>query len=67
MLLVDEVPRSVMDRRAFIILTGVLMAPLASLGQQQSKVARIGFLAGDSLADNRHRLQSFREGLHELG
>jgi putative ABC transport system substrate-binding protein len=46
---------------------GVLMAPLASLGQQQSKVARIGFLAGDSLADNRHRLQTFRDGLHELG
>jgi putative tryptophan/tyrosine transport system substrate-binding protein len=46
---------------------GVLMAPHASLGQQQSKVARIGFLAGDSLADNRHRLQTFCDGLHELG
>jgi putative tryptophan/tyrosine transport system substrate-binding protein len=56
-----------MDRRTFIILTGVLMAPLASLGQQQPKVARIGFLAGDSPADNRHRLQTFRDGLHELG
>ena len=56
-----------MDRRTFIILTGVLMAPLASLGQQQSKVARIGFLAGDSPPDNPHRLQTFRDGLHELG
>jgi putative ABC transport system substrate-binding protein len=56
-----------MDRRAFMILAGVLMAPLASLGQQQSKVARIGFLAGDSRDDNRQRLQTFRDGLHELG
>jgi putative tryptophan/tyrosine transport system substrate-binding protein len=56
-----------MDRRTFIILTGVLVAPLASLGQQESKVARIGFLAGDSPADNRRRLQMFLDGLHELG
>jgi putative tryptophan/tyrosine transport system substrate-binding protein len=56
-----------MDRRTFIVLTGVLMAPLASLGQQPSKVARIGFLAGDSAADNRPRLQTFLDGLHELG
>ena len=56
-----------MDRRTFIVLTGVLMAPLASFGQQQSKVPRIGFLAADSRADNRHRLQTFRDGLHELG
>jgi putative tryptophan/tyrosine transport system substrate-binding protein len=57
----------VIDRRAFIVLTSVLIAPLASLGQQQSRIARIGFLAGDSLADHRHRLQTFRDGLHELG
>ena len=56
-----------MDRRTFIILTGVLMTPLAALGQQQSKVARIGFFAGDSLADNSHRLQTFLDGLHALG
>ncbi len=56
-----------MDRRTFIILSGVLMAPVASFGQQQSKAPRIGFLAADSPADNRHRLQTFRDGLHELG
>jgi len=31
---------------------GVLTTRLASLGQQQSKVARIGYLAGDSITDN---------------
>lgn len=55
------------DRRTFTVLTGVLMAPLTSLGQQQPKVARIGFLAGDSLTDHRHRLQTFLDGLRELG
>ena len=52
-----------MDRRTFIILSGVLMAPVASFGQQQSKAPRIGFLAADSPADNRHRLQTFRDPL----
>ena len=46
---------------------GVLTTPLASLGQQQSKVARIGYLAGSSITDNAHYVQAFREGLHELG
>jgi putative ABC transport system substrate-binding protein len=46
---------------------GVLTTPLASLGQQQSKVARIGYLAADSMTDNPNRVQAFRDGLHELG
>jgi putative ABC transport system substrate-binding protein len=46
---------------------GVLTTPLASLGQQRPKVARIGYLAGDSIADNPRRVQAFRDSLHELG
>ena len=46
---------------------GVLTTPLASLGQQQSRVARIGYLAADSMTDNPNRVQAFRDGLHELG
>lgn len=46
---------------------GVLTMPLASLGQQQSKLPRIGYLAGDSVTDNPHRVRAFRDGLHELG
>jgi putative ABC transport system substrate-binding protein len=46
---------------------GVLAAPLASLGQQPAKVARIGYLAADSINSTRPRLQAFRDGLHELG
>src|SRR5438552_18987428 len=43
----------------------MLTTPLASLGQ--SKVARIGYLAGSSITDNAQYVQAFREGLHELG
>jgi putative ABC transport system substrate-binding protein len=46
---------------------GLVATPLASLGQQQPKVARIGYLAADSMTDNPQRLQAFRAGLHELG
>ena len=46
---------------------GVLTTPLASLGQQPSKVARIGYLAADSMTTNPQRMQAFRDGLHELG
>jgi putative ABC transport system substrate-binding protein len=46
---------------------GMLTTPFASLGQQQSKVARIGYLAGSSMTDNARYVQVFREGLHELG
>jgi hypothetical protein len=50
----------VIDRRTFIVLTGVPMAPFASLGQQQPKVARIGFLAGDSLIGTRGTARACR-------
>ena len=46
---------------------GVLTTPLPVFGQQQSKVSRIGYLAGDSVANNPHRLQAFRDGMRELG
>ena len=46
---------------------GVITMPFASLGQQQSKSPRIGYLAGDSVANNPHRLQALRDGLRELG
>jgi putative ABC transport system substrate-binding protein len=45
----------------------MLTAPFASLGQQQSKVARIGYLAASSMTDNARYVQAFRESLHELG
>ena len=46
---------------------GAITMPFASLGQQQSKFPRIGYLAGDSAANNPHRLQAFRDGMRELG
>ena len=56
-------------RRKLLVAIGasVLTTPLASLGQQQSRVARIGYLAADSMTDNPNRVQAFRDGLHELG
>jgi len=41
--------------------------PLISRAQQQPKVARIGYLAGDFITANPQRLQAFRDGLRELG
>jgi putative ABC transport system substrate-binding protein len=56
-------------RRKLLVAIGasVLTTPLASLGQQQAKFARIGYLAADKETDNPQRLQAFRDGLHELG
>ena len=55
-------------RKLLVAVSAVLLTtPLAALGQQQSKVARIGYLAGSSITDNAHYVQAFREGLHELG
>ena len=56
-------------RRKLLVAIGasVLTTPLASLGQQQSKVARIGYLAADSMTANPDRVQALRDGLHELG
>jgi len=49
-----------------LVAIGVLTRSVFSLGQQQSKVARIGYLAGDSRTDNPRRLQAFRDGMNEL-
>jgi ABC-type uncharacterized transport system substrate-binding protein len=50
-----------------LVAIGVLTRSVVSVGQQQSKVARIGYLAGDFRTDNPQRLQAFRDGMHELG
>jgi putative ABC transport system substrate-binding protein len=59
----------VTTRRAFIatLAGGLLAAPLAAEAQAPTKVPRIGFLSGRSPADNPHNLESFRQGLRELG
>ena len=47
------------------MLAGVALAPLASLGQQQPKVWRIGFLASGSSSTQFY--EGFRQGMRELG
>ena len=58
-----------MDRRTFIILTGVLSAALRPAhAQRPASVARIGFLSPASPAGGWDiRLQAFRDGLRALG
>jgi putative ABC transport system substrate-binding protein len=58
-----------MDRRTFMILTGVLPAALRQAdAQRPASVARIGFLSPASPAGGWDiRLQAFRDGLRELG
>ena len=46
---------------------GALASPLASLGQTQGKVWRIGILIAGSSATARRSLDAFRQGLRELG
>ena len=56
-----------MDRRAFVVGTGALLAaPLAAEGQQAAKIARIGYLALN-LAASPHLHEAFRQGLRDLG
>ena len=55
-------------RRAMAILSAVLVSATGSRRVlAQPKVARVGFLSGDSPSSNPHRVRAFREGLHELG
>jgi putative ABC transport system substrate-binding protein len=56
-----------MDRRAFIatLAGGLMAAPLTLLAQPQSRVARIGFLAGGSASARVQ--QPFLQGMRELG
>ncbi len=58
-----------MDRRRFLLtsLAGALAGPLAAVGQQAGKVARIGFLSVTSPSDRPPLLDAFRQGLRELG
>jgi ABC-type uncharacterized transport system substrate-binding protein len=57
-----------MDRRRFMLtsLAGALAAPLGAEAQQAAKIARIGYLAIDLVANPRFR-ESFRQGLRDLG
>ena len=56
-------------RRAFIgTLAGSLLAvPLAAEAQAPAKVPRIGFLSARPPTDNPYFIESFRQGLRELG
>ena len=55
-----------MDRRTFIYSIGLLAAPLAAEAQQAAKIARIGYLAVNLIA-NRHLQEAFLQGLRDLG
>ena len=58
-----------MERRTFLGTLGisVLGAPLAAEAQQTGKVYRIGYLSAGSSTSNPRVLESFRQGLRELG
>src|SRR5678815_4782335 len=57
------------NRRRLIILmfASLLGVPLASLGQQPAKVARIGFLEASTPSAIAARVEAFRQGLRDLG
>ena len=56
-----------MERRSFLAMVSgsLLAAPSAAGAQQVSRVSRVGYLAGISLAPR--PAEEFRQGLHELG
>ena len=57
-----------MDRRAFIVGTAAVLAtPLDAEAQAPAKVPRIGFLSARPPTDNPYFIESFRQGLRELG
>jgi putative tryptophan/tyrosine transport system substrate-binding protein len=58
-----------MDRRRFLLtsLAGVLARPLGAGAQQAVKIWRIGYLGPVSPSAGARLLESFREGLRELG
>ncbi|HKA45345.1 MAG TPA: ABC transporter substrate-binding protein [Burkholderiales bacterium] len=57
-----------MRRKLLIALgAGALSAPFASLAQQQTKVARIGFLGAETPSDTATRVEAMRSGLRDLG
>ena len=57
-----------MKRREFITLLGGATAwPLATLAQQATKVARIGFLGNSTATLEANLVGPFRDGLRDLG
>jgi ABC-type uncharacterized transport system substrate-binding protein len=57
-----------MSRRTVLaVLTGMLCAPLAAAAQSVAKVWRIGYLGPVSPSTGARLLESFRQGLRELG
>jgi putative ABC transport system substrate-binding protein len=50
-----------------VVLTLILLAPLAGEAQQAGKVPRIGFLSLTSPSDRPFLLDAFRQRLRELG
>ena len=57
-----------MDRRAFLAgAAALLAAPLAAEAQQAGKVSRIGLLSTGTPAEGSARLETFLQGLRDLG
>ena len=55
-----------MDRRAFLGMLGLIIAPRVTEAQQAAKVPRISYLA-TNLAANPHLREAFLQGLRDLG
>jgi putative ABC transport system substrate-binding protein len=53
-----------LDRRAFLGTLAFLAAPRSSEGQQAAKVARIGWVGGETCS---RQCEAFRQGLRDLG
>ena len=58
-----------MDRRRFLLtsLAGALATPLAAEAQQAAKMWRVGYLAAGAQSENLNYLNSFRQGIRDLG
>jgi putative ABC transport system substrate-binding protein len=57
-----------MNRRAFLILSGgLLAAPLAAEAQQPGKVHRIGYLGVTTASSYARHVEALRLGLRDLG
>jgi len=56
-----------MRRIGLAVVLALTLAPLAIEGQQAAKVYRIGFLGLSSATDYAPNLESFRQGLGDLG
>jgi len=54
-------------RLIIVVFASLLGVPLASLGQQPAKVARVGFLEASTPSAIAARVEAFRQGLRDLG